>query len=635
MGCQVSIQHKTLPSTPALKSSPSKKTSLRIVYPGSTSESPNNYRSTPSRGRRSDAEFSILRSESRKSLGTIDNIKSDVTIKDKNLSPLIRIIGIGSPREGNMSEDSVKRSNESSEVSPNNRSPKRDFTFHSGENSLVAMSQDSMLGTSSNKQFSRYLSITPKPSEFFIQKVAGQGGQIVKRGTFGASSSIPADIKSEEEVDSMKKSHVKSMGEITVEQHSLHAADQEVMFPDTPAFRSMATNVSTQNHFDNTAENTNVEVISRRKDTFGYRGSGGELDLDKVVKKLETEKIKQEKIEKESKESARENAVLRGRLPNQQPHQQVITEKDETGSKYSKSSERNSTKTNRTTQTIILHNPDQEQEDDESVSQNSQRPGGSVYSLISSQLTGKNKYKLFLEETMKKMQVPQTEEPGQDGMKKVFTTNLLDLLSHRKEELPSPQVLPEQIRSPPEQVRSPIFARRQIKIPMKASQDFSEESNTLTLSLVSPSKRFEELRRRGIESPTIPGPLRFGTLENFRGGEMVSPIGHAKSGSATPYSNRTGKQANVSEIHDERTITNMDNLSRFDFDKYSFVAEVREVEVNQHTSHDESVGFRNNSRKFTANLQHMRSLESEETYRKIAAYLDEKGLARFDTDEFV
>jgi len=626
MGCKVSTQHKTVPSSPNLKSKLPKKTSLRLVYPGSTSESPHNLRSSPSRSRRSDAELSILRSESRKSLGTMDNIRGDLSLKDKSNSPLIRIIGIGTPREGNMSEDSVKRSNESSDISPYNRSPKRDFTFHSGENSLVTMSGDSMLA-GSNKQFNKYLSITPKPSEFFIQKFAGQNG-LVKRGTFGASSSIPVDIKSEEEVDSQKKSHVKSMGEIQAEQHSLQAVDQEILLPDTPGFRSMATNVSTQNNFETTTDQLGaLEHAKRRKDTFGEKKCG--LDLDKVIKKLESERLKQDRDHHNNKESAKETA-LRGRLNN---HPQiVITEKDETGSKYSKSSERNNNISNRTTQTIIINPPqvvDQEQQDDdEDASQNSQRRSNSVYSLISSQLTGKNKYQLFMEEKMKKMQVSQHEE---GGMKKVFTTNLLDLLSSRKESS-APTTVPSTNKT-----QSPIIVRRQLRNFSHKSHD-SEDSNTLTLSLVY--GRSIETKKGNVE------PLKFGALENFRGGEMVSPIGHVKLGSVTPYSNRTatGKQGhNVSEIHDDRTITNMDNLSRMDFDKYSFVYnEVREVDVNQYNSYDESIaGARRGSKKFTGLTQAMRTwetqpmktLESEETYRKIAAYLDDRGMPRFDTEE--
>jgi len=229
---------------------------------------------------------------------------------------------------------------------------------------------------------------------------------------------------------------------------------------------------------------------------------------------------------------------------------------------------------------------------------------------------------------MKKMPVPQQEEGGQAGMKKVFTTNLLDLLSSRKGS-PAPTTVPNTNKT-----QSPVVVRRQLRNYSHKSHESDE--NTLTLSLVY--AKSNETKKGNVE------PLRFGALENFRGGEMVSPIGHVKSGSMTPYSNRTGKQGhNVSELHDDRTITNMDNLSRMDFDKYSFIYnEVREVDVNQYTSYDESIaGARVESRKFTGltqamktlETQQMKTLESEETYRKIAAYLDDKGMPRFDTEE--
>jgi len=612
MGCQVSTQNKVLPLPTAPKII-KKKSSLHVAIPRSEPSTPKQDRFGLFQGKNLEAESISFQMDSRKSFANFENHRIDPK-KDKTTSPMIRIIGIGSSRQVISSEESFKRT-ESLDVSPaDNISPKKEFTFQSGDNSIVTMSVESL--SARNKQPSRFLTINSKPSEFYLQKHLSDKN-LIKLGTFGSARTANEDHPKLEEVTTRRKSVVKSMGEIQVNASSLNIGEHESVFPDTPGFRSLAASGMMRLSFGPTnsnQSNSNKDDNSRlppfRGSTFGMRDSMASLS-----KHVESE-IDSGDIPRpiDRRKSDTELKGLTSVVSLGDPMQMMVVGR---GSKEGERIQGPILKIplGRDDKTKGNQAPDQEQEVVEggTIQKRRSHRFATVHQINVTAVTAaaelaEQQTKLLKIESVggdSEHKESKTSEKTPAGIHKVmikkgFTTNLLDLVNIRKDSTPT--------TAPEEQT-----TQKQTEIQRKLSTEISEELNTLSLIQPEGIRRGSVItsemlpRSRGTETDNGRlAPLKLGSIEFMQNCDGVSPIEKAylRTENVTPNSNRTMfmKQfLGVMDLQEDRTITNLDYLSRGDFDKYSFMAEVKEVEFNNNNNNTSQDDFanRNGSRKQT------------------------------------
>jgi len=451
-----------------------------------------------------------------------------------------------------------------------------------------------------NKQPSRFLTINSKPSEFYMQKHIGDKN-LIKLGTIGSARNANEDPKLEV-VPIRRKSVVKSMGEIQGSGSSLNIGDHENVFPDTPGFRSIVTGgMMTLSfgpaHSTSSQKEDNSRLPPFRGSTFGMRDSMASLSKhveSEVDSGVELDDLGRPVHRRKSDtELKAPNSVVSLADPIQGPILKIPVQGRLQGD----------------------HAPDQEQEGgknlDGTVNKRRSHRFATVHQInvtavkaaIAENSSAENNNTTTKAETAPletESPEPKLTEKSPAGIQKVivkkgFTTNLLDLVNIRKDSTPT--TVPEE------------SSNKQKDLPRKMSTEISEELNTLSLISGQPDRRASIITNDMPRSRAVDGdqskmsPLKFGSIEFLQNMDMVSPIAknNVRTENVTPNSNRTifMKQFLGVDLQDEKTITNLDYLSRGDFDKYSFIAEVKEVEYNNPNNTSQDDYRRNGSRKQT------------------------------------